>query len=83
MQIYWGQVITAVVGSAIVTAITILRVADSNTIIIANNSKSIDELKAVTVPRAEYEANNQSIRDSLSDIKTSLDNIERKIDNRL
>lgn len=79
-QINWTQVITALATGLVIGAVGILRVADSNTVVIATNSREISELKEDIVPRAEFDAVNESLQLFLERQQIQLDRIEQKID---
>lgn len=79
-KINWSQVVTSLFIGGVVGGVSILRLADTNTIVLAEHTRDIAEFQETAVLRPEYEANNLSIQRQLDEIKKSLDRVERKLD---
>jgi len=76
IQINWSQVVTALIIGAIGGAVTILRVADTQTVVVAGIKSDVDGLKADYMPRTEIEREFTHINQSLVRIEGKLDRLQ-------
>jgi hypothetical protein len=68
----YGTILTAIIGSAVVTAFALLRIANSDHFTLIALGQRVDSIEAVFVPRNEFEL-----------VCQRLDRIEQKLDSLL
>lgn len=76
-------VIASLITGAIFGGISVIRLADTQTVVLAGHTASIAELKDQLVPRAEYESRNKSVDERLSRIEATVDRSDSKLDQLL
>lgn len=63
LEISTSKIITGIITALIIGAIGgglgVIRVADSNALLIASQARTLEQLETSIVPRAEYEARNR------------------------
>lgn len=83
IKVNWSQVATSLLIGGIVGAIAIIRLSDSQQIVIAGQAKELDELKGVIVPRGEYEQAILRIDQRLQYIEQNSQQTNNKLDRLL
>ena len=82
-QINWGQVVTSLLIGAIVGAFTLIRLSDTNTIIIAGQAKAIENLETSTVSIDLFKQHAAENQREFDTITKSLDSVSSKLDRLL
>lgn len=83
IKINWGQVVTSLLIGAILGAIALVRLSDTNTIIIAGQAKAIENLENNTVSSELFHQHVQQQTTDITDIKNALRDINNKVDRLL
>lgn len=76
-------VIASVIGTAVVTAFALVRVANSDHFTLVALGSRVDAIEENFVPRGEYEQRIKSVDDSLRDLKDNDREIIRRLDQLL
>jgi len=82
-QINWSQVITSLLIGAFLGAVTLVRLSDTNTIVIAGQSKAIEHLESSTVSSDIFTQHAISNQREFDAITKSLDIVNSKLDRLL
>lgn len=89
MQINWSQVFTSLFIGAVIGVISFIRFSDSQAIVVAGHTTTLNELKASSVSRPEYEATIlridqrlQSIDEHNKEVSSTLTELLRQERNR-
>jgi len=82
-KLNWSQVATSLLIGGILGAVSILRLSDSQTIILAGQGNDIQELKENSVLRPEYSQTILRIDQRLNSIEKNNDAISGKLDRLL
>lgn len=83
IQINWSQVITSLVLGAILGAFTLLRLSDTQTVVLAGHTKTIEKLEASSVSHDIFDQHVSQQSTDMQDIKTALRDLNNKVDSLL
>ena len=83
LQINWSQVLTSLVVGAILGAFTLLRLSDSQTVVLAGHTKTIEKLENSTVSLELFKLHNESQTQQFKSIDERLYKMDSKIDQLL
>lgn len=82
-QINWGQVVTSLLIGAVLGAFTLIRLSDTNTVIIAGQTKAIEHLESNTVSIDIFNQHALANQREFDAISKSLDSLNSKLDRLL
>lgn len=83
LKVNWGQVVTSLLIGAVLGAFALVRLSDTNTLVIAGQAKAIENLEANTVSIEIFKQHTDASRREFDSITKSLDSLNSKMDRLL